>query len=213
MKNLYIIGARGYGREIFSMFENCKIVNSELQDINCIGFLDDKSDALDNYPGYPPIISSVEDFIPSQNDVFLCALGDPKWVKFYTSIIENKGGNFISLISPLASIGSNTIIGKGVVISRWSTITSDTVIGDHTHIGVFSCIGHDIKIGECCHMGAYTFIGGRATIGKKVTIHPRVNILPDKKVGDDAIIGAGSIVLKNVKPGETVFGIPAKKIK
>ena len=78
MRNLYIIGARGFGREIFSLYLACK---SSLKDVECKGFLDDKTDALDGFNGYPPIISPVEDYIPKENDVFICALGDPKWVK------------------------------------------------------------------------------------------------------------------------------------
>lgn len=209
MKKLYIIGARGFGREIYGLYLNCK---ESLQDVEIGGFLDDKKDALDGFIGYPPIIASVEDYKPRENDVFICALGEPKWIKHYTSIIEEKGGIFISLISPLASIGLNTVIEPGCIIPRWTHLTTDIKIGKHTAIGVFANIGHDCVIGECCHIGAYSFIGGRCKVGKEVTIHPRVNILPDKKIGDHAVLGAGSIVIKNVKEGETVFGIPARRI-
>lgn len=132
MKHLYIIGARGCGRETFGLFHICKEM---LGDIECIGFLDDKSDALDGFEGYPPVISSVEDFIPDENDVFICALGEPKWVKHYTEIIERKGGKFISLISPKASIGQNTIIGDGCIISSLTIISPDVRIGRHVYCG------------------------------------------------------------------------------
>ena len=53
MKNLLIIGARGFGREIFNMAHDCNGFGSEFI---IKGFLDDKKDALDNFNGYVPIM-------------------------------------------------------------------------------------------------------------------------------------------------------------
>lgn len=209
MRNLYIIGARGCGREVYNFFMECK---PTLPDVDCVGFLDDNRNALDGFEGYPPIIGSVESYQPKEDDVFICALGDPKWVLHYTSIIEAKGGRFISIISPTASIGRNTEIGDGCIIPGWTVISSDIKIGNHVNVGVFCDFGHDVVIGNCCHIGAYTFLGGGVRIGDGVTVHPRVNVLPHKKVEGHAVLGASSVVIRNVKQGQTVFGIPAKVI-
>lgn len=209
MKQLLIIGARGYGREVYNLFLTCK---PTLQDVECKGFLDDKTDALDMFEGYPPIIGSVEHYEPQPDDVFVCALGDPKWIKHYTDIIEAKGGKFISLISPQAHISSNVEIGDGCIVHRWCAISCDIRIGRHTSLGVFSDLGHDVSVGNCCHIGAYAFLGGGVAVGNCVTCHPRVNIIPHKKIGDNAVLGAGSVVIRSVSPNTTVFGVPAKRI-
>ena len=209
MRSHYIIGARGCGRETYNLYLSCK---SQLGDVECVGFLDDKKDALDGFKGYPPVISSVEDYQPQINDVFVCALGEPKWVKYYTNIIESRGGKFISLVSPFACILKNVIIGDGCVISRWTHISCDVTLGRHCYIGIFSTIGHDVIVGDCCHLGAYSFIGGNTLLEDEVTAHPRVNILPAKKIEKNAVLGAGSVVIRNVKQGKTVFGNPAKII-
>ena len=106
----------------------------------------------------------------------------------------------------------NTSIQDGCHIARWALISSDVKIGRHVSVGPFSDLGHDTTIGNYSHLGAYTFTGGFSQIGEEVTIHPRCNILPHKKIGNRSIIGAGSIVIKNVKPDISVFGIPAKQI-
>lgn len=210
MRKLYIIGARGCGREVYNFYKEC---SSTLPDVRCTGFLDDKKDALQGFEGYPPIVGTVESFTPGPDDVFICALGDPKWVRHYTGIIEAKGGEFISLISPGASIGQNTVIGKGCIVPGWTVLSSDITIGNHVYVGVFCDLGHDVVIGNCCHIGAYTFLGGNVSIGDCVTIHPRVNVLPHKKIGHNTVLGASSVVIRNVKDGQTVFGVPAKVIK
>ncbi|MCM1518456.1 MAG: acetyltransferase [Pseudoflavonifractor sp.] len=209
MRNLLIIGARGYGREVYNLFLECK---SHLNDVECKGFLDDNTCALDGFSGYPPIIDSVERYLPQENDVFICALGDPKWIRHYTDIIEQKGGKFMSLISPDANISKNVKIGDGTIISRWASISCDITIGRHSSIGVFCDLGHGTVIGDCCHIGSFAFTGGGTIVGDGVTFHPRVSVLPHKKIGDQAIIGAGSVVIRSVKADTTVFGVPAKKL-
>lgn len=113
MRNLYIIGARGFGREIYNLFLLCK---DGLKDVECKGFLDDNSHALDRYPGYPPIVCSVEEYMPKENDVFVCALGDVRFKKKYAEMTMAKGGEFISLVHPSTEICMNTKVGKGLII-------------------------------------------------------------------------------------------------
>lgn len=214
MRHLYIIGARGFGREVYNLFLECKNrLQDIVQDIECIGFLDDKSDALDKYSGYPPIVSSVEDFVPKENDVFICALGDVHFKKLYAEKIASRGGNFISLIHPDVHIGMNTKMGRGCIVRTACSIDCDITIGDFVTIMGYSVLGHDCQVSDWSHLGAYTFLGGFSSVGQLSTLHPGVRLLPHKKVGNEAIVGAGSVVLRNVKDKTSVFGIPAKKIE
>ena len=210
MKNLIIIGARGFGREVYNLYLDCRRNDPELV---CKGFLDDKADALDGYEGYPQIISSVEDYEVQDDDVFVCALGDIRYKRQYVEKILAKGGEFISLIHPDVQIGMNTMIGKGCIIRTACSISCDITIGDYVTIMGYSVLGHDCKVRDWSHLGAYSFLGGFSEVGEMVTLHPGVRLLPHKKVGDNSIVGAGSVVLRNVKRGITVFGVPAKKIE
>ena len=210
MKNLIIIGARGFGREYYN---GLKLREDYGKDFVIKGFLDDKYDALSTFRGYAPILNSVEDYVIESGDVFTCALGDPYYRKKYVDIIKEKGGSFFSIISSKSIIHPNAQIGEGVMISAFCSISSDTKIGDFTTIHPFCNIGHDAKIGEYCEIESYTFMGGGSCIGNHVTLHTRATILPHVKVGNSAIVGAGSIVLRNVKEGITVFGNPAKKVE
>ena len=61
MKNLIIIGARAYGREVYNIAIQTKEYNT---DWVVKGFLDNDDSVLSNYPdSYPPIISSIDDYI------------------------------------------------------------------------------------------------------------------------------------------------------
>lgn len=76
----------------------------------------------------------------------------------------------------------------------------------------FCVIGHDAKIGDYSHIGAHCFMGGFSQIEEFVVMHPGSRLLPKKKIQKNSIIGAGSVVLTNVKENITMLGIPAKKI-
>jgi len=209
MKNLIIIGARGFGRETYSF---CQIDEKYRKDFIIKGFLDSKKDALDGFADYPPILNSVEDYEIQSNDLFICALGDPYYRKVYIEIIKRKGGLFYTLLSHKSVIFPNVEIGEGVTIFDFCFISANTKIGDFSVIHPFCNIGHDAVIGNYCALESYAFMGGYSQIGNNVTLHTRSTILPHVKVGDNAKVGAGSVVIRNVEPHITVFGMPAKKL-
>lgn len=210
MKNLIIIGARGWGREVFDIAIACIRAGA---DISVKGFLDDKADALDEYDNYPPIIGPVETYEVQPDDVFICALGDVNYKRIYSKKIIDKGGMFITLIHPTAVIGNNAKIGKGCIIGAYANISCDTRLGDFVTFSIKAGMGHDSTIGDYTHIGGFTNISGFVSIGANVTVHPCCNIIPHRKIGEGATIGTGSVVLINVKTRETVFGNPAKKIE
>ncbi len=210
MKNLIIIGARGWGREVFGMLPDCLGYGTEFV---VKGFLDDKVDALDNYSDYPPIIDSVEHYEPQENDVFVCALGEPKWKRYYAEIMLAKGGEFINIIHKTASIGKNTMLGQGCIFSKEVSVSCDISIGNFVTLQRLTTIGHDVTIGDYCNLGSMLAVCGFASIGQETTVYPGSIILPHLSVGDKCIIGAGSVVVCKVKDCTTVFGNPAKRMK
>lgn len=209
MKHLVIIGARGFGREVYDLACDCQVAGATF-DIK--GFLDDKTDALDGYQGYPKIISSVEDYTVDPNDVFTCALGDPHWKRVYINKILSKGGTFISLISPNAIVRRNAQIGCGAIITAGSNVSVDTTIGNFVSL-LSTAVGHDSVVGDyvvasgSCRINGYVTIEDDAYLGCGVLVHPH------KKVGKGAFIGMGSVLISNAKPGMKYFGNPARKVE
>lgn len=210
MKELIIIGARGFGREITDFAKHCIGYGEEFI---IKGFLDDNPNALQGFDNYPAILASVEDYKIDLNDVFICGLGSIKWTQFYVSMILTKGGEFINLIHKQAVLRTNVKLGKGIIIGQGSLISTDVNIGDFTQIMSYVILGHDVSVGNYCRLGDYVFIGGNTILNDNIFIAVRATLLANLKIGKNAVVGAGSVVIKNVNDNITVFGNPAKKIE
>ena len=208
MKNLIIVGARGLGRQIYGQLEDMVGYNTEFV---AKGFLDDASNALDNFPGFPPILSSVEDYVVQPDDVFVVGLGDPKMRLLYADKIKQKGGTFISLVSKYAYV-SKTVkhIGVGCMIDPFVGIATDTYIGDFVLIQSNSVIGHDVVIEDAAAIDSQGFLGGGVLVKKGAYIGTGSKVMPHVTVGEYANINACSLVVKDVPDAASMMGIPAQ---
>lgn len=108
-------------------------------------------------------------------------------------------------------IGDHVEIGSGTCIDRGKF--SSTSIGDGTKIDNIVQIAHNCQIGKQCLIAGCCGIGGSVTLGDGVTVAGQVSIKDQVQIGHGAMIGAKSLVIKNVPDGATVLGIPADDSK
>lgn len=110
--------------------------------------------------------------------------------------------------------GFNISLGRGVYLNAGCTILDTAPV----RIGAGTMLGPQVQI-YCAdhHRDAALRCAGleRArpvTIGERAWIGGGAILLPGVRIGDDAIIGAGSVVTRDVGPGRTVAGNPARAI-
>ncbi len=209
MKNLIIVGAGGYGREAFTLAKNSIGYNTEFV---VKGYLDSNLNALDDFEGYPPVLSTIEDYSIITDDVFICAIGDVQLRVKTVNEILSKGGEFTNLIHNSVYLGDNVTLGTGIFIAYDVVISNDTIIKDYVLINSRALIGHDCDIRKFTSIGVYAFIGGGVTIGEQSAIHANASIRNNVMIGSNANVGMGSVVIKDVESDSIVFGNPAKKI-
>lgn len=133
-----------------------------------------------------------------------CLIGD------LASIRENCLIDDYTIIGSAVTINVNTRIGKYTKIQTGCHITGNMIIEDHVFFGPEATTMNDAymgrtdgsvdqRIGPTIKSGAR--IGSNATIMAKITI------------GRDAVVGAGSVVTKDVADGKVAVGVPAREIK
>jgi len=210
-KRLIIIGASAMGRETAHYAQECMGVNAHWDEV--AGFLDTRTAIMAKYPGYPPIIATPEDYQPTKGDVFVCAVGDINVRLKYVAHLQSKGAQFVSVIHPKAYIGRNVNIGIGCIICPHSTIAADVIIRDHVIVNVNASISHDCSIGEGVTLAPGCTIAGWCEIRDRVEFGTHSAVLPRKIIVNDAIIGAGAVVVNNILTAGIYIGCPATVIK
>lgn len=209
MHNLLILGAGGFGRDIYFLAKEASGYQTEYL---IKGFLDDNLDSLNGYEGMPPIVGTISDYMPQADDLFVCAMGDVETKKRCVETMLNKGGKFTTLIHPTASIAPDSKIGHGCIIMHRAIVGSDAVVGDFVLVQVSSIIAHDCRVGDFSRLDCFTVMVGGTILREEVTVHTSAIINHQVVVGKKAHIGACSLVIRNVKEGSTVFGNPARPI-
>ena len=211
MKNLVIIGAGGFAREVYWHAQKC--IGYSV-DWRIKGFLDgDIKLAAAEYELLPAeVIGDVDSYEICADDVFTCAVGTPKTRKVLSEKILARGGEFINLVSSLAYVMPTVKLGRGVIICPHVNIGDRAELDDFAAVNDIVIIGHDAQIGKFSCIMPHANIAGKCKIGAEVFIGSGAIILPKAKVGDGATVGAGSIVLKKVRAGAKVFGNPAIEI-
>ena len=210
MKHLIIVGAGGYGREMYGAALGAVGYGTAF-DVR--GFLDARSDALADFKGYPPVIGSPETYEPEADDVFIAALGSIASRRRCVELVKARGGTFVSLVHRTAVLGPNVSVGEGSFVAPHVTLTADVSVGRHVAVFHNTSVGHDAVLENFSHVYAQCSVGGSVRIGSGAVVYPGSVVVPRRTIGEGAVVGAGSTVILNVKPGMTVFGNPARPVK
>ncbi len=129
-------------------------------------------------------------------------------------------------LRPRARIGARCVIGKGVFVDH------DVVIGDDCKVQNYACIYYGVEIGRGVFVGPHVvftndvrpratnsqfkpldfgeWIAGHSHVGNGASIGANSTILPNVKIGEWAMVAAGSVVTRDVAAFSLVVGNPAR---
>jgi UDP-3-O-[3-hydroxymyristoyl] glucosamine N-acyltransferase len=142
-----------------------------------------------------------------------------------TIILDNTKIGENCFIGNFSLIRNNVVLGNNVKIGSHNSIEPFAQIGDGTSTQGHCMISEHSRIGKNTFLGPYfnnpadvtagrpngDYLADPATIGNNVRIGSRVTVIPGKQIKDNAFIGAGSIIAKNVEENELWYGEAAKK--
>lgn len=210
MKDLYIIGAGGFGREVAWIVER---INSIKPTWNLKGFIDDNETLWGSKEGEYHVFGGCE-YLSALEDVYaVCAVGSSNVRKKIIEKLKDTSVKFATLVDPSVLYSNSVKIGEGDIVCAGTIITVNVNIGDHVIVNLDCTIGHDAVIDDFVTIYPSVNVSGNVLIGECSELGTGTQIIQGKKVISNTIIGAGAIVVKDCIESGTYVGSPAKKIK
>lgn len=209
MKNLYIVGASGCGREVLNIIKDIHALKGVQW--NVVGFLDDNLHALEGIECDYKVVETIQNYVPQENDVLALGIANPQIKEKIVTMLKNKGAAFQSIIHPYVALGRFNTVGEGAVIYSGFGMSVNVNIGSFCTL--LACgLGHDVTVGDFSTISTWCNIMGHVKIGKRVFMGGNCAVAPSAVIEDDAYVGVGSVVLRKVKAGKKVFGNPAREM-
>ena len=115
------------------------------------------------------------------------------------------------------SVYDHTCVMRGLLPGDGCYVAAGAVIGVGTYMGrgvivnTNASVAHDCVLDNFCSVGPLANLCGKVTVGECASIGASAVVLPGRQIGAYAIVGAGSVVTKDVPPGEIWYGNPARR--
>lgn len=197
MKKLTIIGASGHGKVVADI--------AKLNGYDEIVFLDD-NEAVRLCGKYNVVGTSA--MVPNMNNDIFVAIGNAGIRRRIMEKYLDK--TFPVLIHPNAVIADGVKIGKGTVIMAGAVVNSDSVIGEGCIINTTSSVDHDCIVSDYVHVAVGAHLCGTVKVGSETWIGAGVTVSNNVTICAGCMVGAGSVVVKNVTERGTYMGVPAR---
>jgi sugar O-acyltransferase (sialic acid O-acetyltransferase NeuD family) len=202
-KRVILVGA------FHEIIELCELCGKRI-----VGIID--NNVTDNYFGCEILggDSIAADLYDDFKDIPLLITPDnPQSRKQLSRYYSELGFKFDSLISPKATISKSAKLGTGTIIQSGVNISSLVTIGNFVKLNSFSNVMHDAVISDYVTIAPNAVLLGRVQVFDCAYIGSNATILSGKHIYRNSLVGAGSVVTKDVAEGITVAGNPAKEMQ
>jgi sugar O-acyltransferase (sialic acid O-acetyltransferase NeuD family) len=211
-KTIVVIGTGGQGREVMDLIGTC---NQDENIFDPIGFIvDPQYGTAGTMINDKPILGGFDWLEKNASKVFVvCAIGEPHRRLRVVNRLSEMGCRFINLFHPYTYRLSSKWVTMGVGLIINAGFTSNQVrIGNHVLINAFCVVGHDATLMDFVTLAPGVHVDGDVTVETGCFIGSGANLLPKIRVGEWSVIGAGSVVNKDVAPNKTAVGVPVRVI-
>jgi sugar O-acyltransferase (sialic acid O-acetyltransferase NeuD family) len=129
-----------------------------------------------------------------------------------SSFLEGLGLKPIDVWHPKAIVESTADVGRGSQVMPGVVVHKFTEIGAFSILNTAATIDHECRLGHGVHVMGAAALAGTVQVQDFASIGTNATVLPGVTIGRGAYVGAGSVVLRDVRPMSVVAGVPARVI-
>lgn len=210
-QKVIIIGSSGHAKVVIDCLEKAG-------QYSIIGLIDRFRDKGETTSGYS--VLGGESDLPLLLETYpgsslIIAIGDNHVRKtVYDNLLKQVPGcKFANAIHPSAQIGKDVTLGVGVVVFAGAVVNSGSIIGDFVILNTRSSADHDCRLNDFSSLAPGVTLGGRVQVGTGSAVSIGSVVRHNILIGDQTIVGAGSLVIKDCRDHSVYYGSPAEFIR
>jgi sugar O-acyltransferase (sialic acid O-acetyltransferase NeuD family) len=211
-QDLIVLGAGGSAGATVDLVE---ALNDSAPRWRIRGFLDDSPEKTGTSVFGIPVLGTIDTASSIGDAMFV--IGVASYRRLYGRVDVAERANvprerFVTLIHPLASVSPRASIGYGVLIFPLAVVCDGATVDNHAYLSSFCFVGHGASVGCGATMAPRSSLHGSSRLGRCAYAGSHSAIKELVSVGEAAIVGMGSVVMRDVDPRSTVVGNPARQL-
>lgn len=146
--------------------------------------------------------------------LFAVAVGGPRGadrLRLFDSL-KARGLNAYTIIHRNAFVATDARLGEGCQVLAMAAVCTHARLGNLVIVNTAASVDHDCVIGDGAHIAPGARLAGEVVVGARAFVGTGAVVLPRVHIGEDSVVGAGAVVTRDVAPGTTVAGNPARAI-
>lgn len=209
--DIILIGAGGCMRELVWQIQE---QNKSEKKWNILGYTDSVEQRVLVGKQTIPYLGTDDALIQTQTPLnVVITIGNPKLrEQIYRKLSVNSKINFPNLVLNDEAQCEDVKMGKGCIISKGVKISTNVMLGDFVFINMDATICHDTKIEDFVTLSPAVRLAGNVRIGQFSDVGMGALVIQGRCIGSNVILGAGSVVVKNIESDCTAVGIPACRL-
>lgn len=210
---LVLVGAGGFGRETA---EAVHAVNDERPAFDLLGFVDDAPELAGGRVDGLSVLGPVAAVRTMTHVQVVVCTGHPGNYTSRKRIVDALAltpDRFATVVHPAAILPRSVALGPGSVVLATAVATTAVRLGAHVAVMPGVVFTHDDVVGDYATFGAGARLAGRVQVREGAYLGAGALIREDRTIGAWSLVGMGSIVTRDVPPGEVWAGVPARRVR
>jgi sugar O-acyltransferase (sialic acid O-acetyltransferase NeuD family) len=213
MRDLVIVGAGGFARETAAAV---RAVNRARPTWRLLGFLDDDPALRGVERSGLPVLGGLDTLGGLPDPAVVVCVGNPRDYAGRQRVVRRldlPADRYATIVHPGAEVGHGSSLGPGTVLLAGAVLTADVTVGAHVAVMPHAVLTHDDRVDDHATIASGVRLGGGVALARGAYVGAGALIREGVTVGAWSQVGMGSVVLRDVPPGQVWVGTPARHLR